>query len=154
MSGGIDAMDSSGDMRRVVKDVLAAQKFCVLATQGQGQPYGSLVAFAETDDLKQLVFATNRGTRKFSNLMSEPRVALVIDSRSNSDSDLRNAVAVTALGPAHDAAGDERERLAGVYLAKHPGLAGFVNAPEMAVCVVAVEDYVIARFDQVTKLQA
>ena len=146
-------MGSHSDVRQTLKDVFASQRFCVLATQGQGQPYGSLVAFAETGDLKQLVFATNRDTRKFSNLISEPRVALVIDSRSNSDSDLRDAVAVTALGPAHEAAGDERERLARVYLAKHPGLAEFIGSPDMAVCAVVVEDYVIARFNQVTRLQ-
>jgi nitroimidazol reductase NimA-like FMN-containing flavoprotein (pyridoxamine 5'-phosphate oxidase superfamily) len=145
-------MKDPSDLRQTLKEVLATQRFCVLATQGQGQPYGSLVAFTETDDLKQLIFATSRDTRKFSNLVSEPRVALVIDSRSNSDSELRNAVAVTALGPAHEAVGGEREHLASIYLAKHPGLAGFIGSPEMAVCAVAVEDYVIARFDEVTKL--
>jgi nitroimidazol reductase NimA-like FMN-containing flavoprotein (pyridoxamine 5'-phosphate oxidase superfamily) len=148
----VDAMNSSSDLRRTLKEVLAAQRLCVLATQGQGQPYGSLVAFAYTDDFKQLVFATDRDTRKFSNLVSEPRVALVIDSRSNSDSDFRNAVAVTALGLAHEAAGDERERLSRVYVAKHPGLAGFIGSPGIAVCAVEVEDYVIGRFDEVTKL--
>ncbi|MBN2100034.1 MAG: pyridoxamine 5'-phosphate oxidase family protein [Dehalococcoidia bacterium] len=146
-------MEGSGDLRQAVKDILSTQRFCVLATQGQGQPYGSLVAFAETGDLRQLVFATKRGTRKFSNLMADPRVALVVDSRSNSDADLGSAVAITALGPAHEAAGDERERLAGVYLAKHPGLAEFVGSPETAVCAVAVVDYVIARFREVTVLR-
>jgi len=146
-------MSSSSDLRQTLKDTLATQRFGVLATHGQGQSYGSLVAFAETGDLKQLVFATQRETRKFLNLMSEPSVALVIDSRSNSDSDLKNAVAVTALGPAHEAAGGERERLARVYLAKHPGLAEFIGSPEMAVCSVQVEDYVVARFDEVTRLR-
>lgn len=146
-------MSHSGDLRGLVKEMLSGQKFCVLATQKQGQPYGSLLAFAETDDLKQLVFATNRDTRKFSNLISEPRVALVIDSRSNSDADLRNAVAITALGPAHETTGGEREYLAGVYLGKHPELAQFVDSPDVAVCAVAVGDYVIARFREVTVLR-
>ena len=146
-------MNNPSDLQQTLKDVLAAQRFCVLATQGQGQPYGSLVAFAETQDLKQLVFATSRDTRKFSNLVSEPRVALVIDSRSNNDSDLTNAVAITALGSVHEAKGDQRERLAGVYLAKQPGLAGFISSPQTAVCAVEVEEYVIASFDEVAKLQ-
>jgi hypothetical protein len=147
-------MNSSSDLQQTLRDVFAAQRFCVLATQGQGQPYGSLVAFAETGDLKQLVFATHRDSRKFSNLTSDPRVALVIDSRSNNDSDFRNAVAITALGPAHEAAGGERERLAGVYLAKHPSLVGFIGSPEMALCSVEVEDYIVAKFSGATKLQA
>jgi nitroimidazol reductase NimA-like FMN-containing flavoprotein (pyridoxamine 5'-phosphate oxidase superfamily) len=147
-------MKSPSDLRQTLKNVLAAQRFCVLATHGRGQPYGSLVAFAETDDLRQLVFATSRDTRKFSNLMAEPRVALVIDSRCNSGADLNNAVAVTALGPVHEAAGGERERLAQLYVAKHPTLAEFIGSPGMAVCTVAVEDYVIAGFSGVTKLKA
>ena len=146
-------MKSPDDPRQTLKDVLAAQRFCVLATQGPGQPYGSLVAFAETDDLKQLVFATSRDTRKFSNLVSEPKVALVIDSRSNDDSDFRNAMAITALGPAHEATGGEREQLAGVYLAKHPSLVGFIGSPEVAVCSVEVEDYIVATFNEVTKFR-
>jgi hypothetical protein len=40
-----------------------------------------------------------------------------------------------------------------VYLAKHPGLAEFIGSREMAVCAVAVEDYVIARFREVTVLR-
>ncbi len=145
-------MNDSGDLRRVAKDVLSTQRFCVLATQGQGQPYGSLVAFAESDDLKRLVFATHRDSRKFSNLITDPRVALVIDSRSNDDSDFRNALAITALGQAHEATSGERESLVGVYLAKHPSLVGFVGSPEVAICTVAVEDYVVARFSRVTRL--
>jgi hypothetical protein len=147
-------MNDSSDLRQTLKDVFAAQRFCVLATQGEGQPYGSLVAFAETSELKQLVFATHRDSRKFSNLTSDPRVALVIDSRSNNDLDFSNAVAITALGPAHEAAGGERERLAGVYLAKHPSLVGFVGSPEVAVCSVEVADYFVSGFSDVTRLQA
>ena len=147
-------MNSPSDLRRTLKDVFANQRFCVLATQGEGQPYGSLVAFAETGDLKQLVFATHRDSRKFSNLTSDPRVALVIDSRSNNDLDFSNAVAITALGLAHEAAGGEREHLVAVYLAKHPSLVGFIGAPEMAVCSVEIEDYIVARFSGVTRLQA
>jgi len=62
-------------------------------------------------------------------------------------------VAITALGPAHEAAGDERERLARVYLAKHPGLAEFIGSPQMAICSVQVEDFVVAGFNEVARLR-
>ena len=145
-------MTDAGELRHVVSGVLAAQRFGVLATAGHGQPYGSLVAFAATEDLKSLVFATSRETRKFANLLAEPRVALVIDSRSNTEGDLRDAVAVTALGPAREATGGERKHLAGVYLAKHPVLAEFIGWPATALCVVAVEEYLVAGFSEVSRL--
>jgi hypothetical protein len=47
------------------------------------QPYASLMAFAATDDLKRLLFATERNTRKYANLVSNPRAALLVDNRSN-----------------------------------------------------------------------
>ncbi len=143
----------SDALRHIVGDVLAEQRFCVLATAGQGRPYGSLVAFAATDDLKELVFATSRQTRKFANLVSEPRVALVIDSRSNEEADLRDAVAITALGPARELEGAERKRLAGVYLAKHPLLAEFIGWPATALCAVTVEEYLVARFSETARMQ-
>lgn len=145
-------MSDSGDLRRLAGGVMAAQRFCVLATAGQCRPYGSLVAFAATEDLKELVFATSRRTRKFSNLAAEPRVALVIDSRSNDEADLRDAVAITALGPAREVEGAERKRLAGVYLARHPLLAEFIGWPDTALCAVKVEEYFVARFSEVDRL--
>ena len=59
------------------------RRLAVLATQHEGKPYASLVAFAATDDLKTIIFATTRSTRKFVYLSSNPAVALLIDNRTN-----------------------------------------------------------------------
>jgi len=142
-----------GDLHQLLKQLFAAQRLCVLATQGRGQPYGSLVAFAETEGIDSLLFATSRESRKYSNLSSDPRVALIIDSRSNADADFSQALAVTATGSAHEASGEARERLAKVYLAKHPHLAEFVRSPQTALCRVEVDEYVIAGFTEVVKLR-
>ena len=143
---------SSEETHQLLRDLFALQKLCVLATQGRGQPYGSLVAFAATADLKHVVFATRRDTRKYSNVAADRRVALLIDSRSNETADFRNAVAVTALGSAREVKGNRRHRLVKVYLDKHPYLEAFVNSAETALCQVAVEEYVVARFAKVTRL--
>ena len=141
------------DLRQLLRQLFAAQRLCVLATQGRGQPYGSLVAFAETEGIDSLLFATSRASRKYSNLSTDPRVALIIDSRSNADADFSQALAVTATGSAHEASGEARERLAKVYLAKHPHLAEFVRSPQTALCRVEVDEYVIAGFTKVVKLR-
>ena len=79
-------------------------------------------------------------------------MALLIDSRSNGTADFRNAVAVTALGTAREVKGNGRHRLVKVYLDKHPYLEAFVNSAETAMCRVAVEEYIVARFAKVTRL--
>jgi nitroimidazol reductase NimA-like FMN-containing flavoprotein (pyridoxamine 5'-phosphate oxidase superfamily) len=138
----------SGKLNQVLRKLLASQRLCVLATQGEGQPYSALVAFAETDDLRHMLFATFRGTRKYANLRADPRVALLIDSRSNQASDFQDAVAVTVLGRAEEVHGNERTRLTRHYLAKHPQLAEFVSAPECALLRVDVSDHFVARFSE------
>lgn len=82
----------------MIKRTFAAQRFAVLVTQSNGQPYCNLVAFAEADNLKNLIFVTSRDTRKYANIQASEKVAVLIDSRINQVSDLNSAVAATALG--------------------------------------------------------
>ncbi len=83
-----------------IKNLLERQPLAVLATQDNGQPYTSLMAFAFTEDLRFLVFATATSTRKYMNIIEESRVALLIDDRSNNGEDFQKASALTILGEA------------------------------------------------------
>jgi nitroimidazol reductase NimA-like FMN-containing flavoprotein (pyridoxamine 5'-phosphate oxidase superfamily) len=132
-----------------VKRLCASQKLCVLATQSKGQPYSNLVAFAETDELRSLIFVTNRKTRKYTNSLSNDKVAMMIDSRTNQPSDFDTALAVTALGTVEEVAGSERNEIVSTYISKHPNLAEFINMPDQALMRVKVTEYVIAHFDRV-----
>ncbi|MDQ1240153.1 MAG: hypothetical protein QG577_2339 [Thermodesulfobacteriota bacterium] len=51
-----------------IRNLLASQQFAVLSTQKQDNPYLNLVAFAETSDLRTILFATMRATRKYGNI--------------------------------------------------------------------------------------
>jgi len=93
-------MKKEFDTMQQLKTLLARQRLAVLATHWSGQPYSSLVSFAATADLKDILFATTRATRKYPNLSADARVALLIDNRSNKESDIQKAVAVTATGNA------------------------------------------------------
>jgi nitroimidazol reductase NimA-like FMN-containing flavoprotein (pyridoxamine 5'-phosphate oxidase superfamily) len=146
-------MEERSQIEVTLRKLFAAQRLAVLSTQGDGRPYGSLVAFCSSDDLRRLVFATTRNTRKFGYLSAHPWVALVVDSRSNRESDFHEAIAVTATGRSREASGDERSRLAERYLAKHPALGGFVASPTCAIVVVDVTTYyLVSRFQHVVEL--
>lgn len=86
----------------VIRDLLHTQPLAVLATRSQGQPYANLMAFAATADIRQVVFATRRDTHTFANLLADPRVALLVDSRANRPEDFTEAAAVTILGRARE----------------------------------------------------
>ena len=146
-------MERTAQLREFLKDLFSSQRFAVLATQSRGRPYGNLVAFMATDDLKHLLFATTRATRKFVNISKNPKVAMVVDNRSNEESDFHQAAAVTATGVVKEIMGPEKARFQKLYLSKHPYLKDFVSSPTCALLKVEVETYTIVnRFQNVMEL--
>jgi heme iron utilization protein len=147
------AMTDPEQLKQRLSQLFVSQKLAVLSTQHQGQPYASLIAFAASDDLKELYFATPRATRKFAYLQANPRVALLIDSRSNQDADIHQAIATTAVGKAAEVPEEERDRVLKRYLGKHPHLEDFAQSPSTALVRVTVETYyVVSRFQEVMEL--
>jgi heme iron utilization protein len=152
---GKDLMDKDqSKIKRELRKLLRSQSLAVLATQNQGQPYASLVAFVSSDDLKSLYFATIRSTRKYANLSGDSRVAMLFDNRSNKSSDFRLAMAATATGTAAEVPPRERERALGRYLAKYPHLNDFVHSPTCALCKIRVRTFfVVTRFQSVVEVR-
>jgi heme iron utilization protein len=147
-------MDKDIDkVKKDLKKVLQSQPLAVLATHHKGQPYASLVAFASGSDLRSLYFATTRSTRKYANLSADPRVAILVDNRSNKASDFRWAMAATATGRAGEMSPRKRETALDLYLAKHPHLKDFVRSPTCALCEIRVETFfVVTRFQSVVEV--
>jgi nitroimidazol reductase NimA-like FMN-containing flavoprotein (pyridoxamine 5'-phosphate oxidase superfamily) len=146
-------LSEKAELTNLLKKLFLDQLLAVLGTQSQTGPYGNLVAFAATDDLKNLLFATTRSTRKYKNLMETPRVAMVIDNRSNRELDFHEAIAVTATGTVKEIHGSNRAHFQKLYLEKHPYLLDFVAAPTCALLKFDVETYYVVRqFQQVTEL--
>lgn len=148
----MNAMNASPDVRSQLQELFATQRLAVLATDHDGHPYASLVAFAINTDLRELFFATTRDTRKFANLQANPRVSLLIDNRANQVTDFSAAVAVTVLGSSAELTGPARWAGTALYLAKHPHLAEFVAAPSCALIRVKVQSFfLVSRFQNVVE---
>lgn len=146
-------MKNAVQLKTLLRGLFSSQSLAVLATYGGGQTYGSLVAFAATEDLKSLLLATKRATRKFANLTRHPRIALVMDNRANQETDFHQAVAVTATGTVREVRTSERDRLLSLYLSKHPYLRVFVTSPTCALLRVDVDTYyVVSQFQNVMEL--
>lgn len=146
-------MIDAKEMRELVQGLLNSQRLAVLSTSMSGRPYSNLIAFAATDDLREIFFATTRATRKFANLTAEPRVSLLVDNRSNQETDFGEASALTVLGTAEEVLGIEQEKYQQLYLKKHPYLEDFVTAPTCALIRVKVEKYImVTQFQEVREI--
>ena len=147
-------MQNIQELKESIKGILDSQKLSVLATQGDGKPYGSLVAFAATADLKTILFATPRATRKYANLLTHAGIAMVIDTRTNHTADFSEAAAVTVLGDVQELTDLNRQEFLSIYLEKYPNLREFVEAPTTAFLRVRVKTYImVSRFQNVQELR-
>jgi nitroimidazol reductase NimA-like FMN-containing flavoprotein (pyridoxamine 5'-phosphate oxidase superfamily) len=136
-----------------IRALLESQRLAVLSTQDHIQPYSNLMAFAATPDLKYLLFATSRATRKYANLLNNAQVSILIDNRTNEAADFAEAAAVTVLGQAKEMQGTELKQLLSVYLDRHPYLRDFVTSPTCALFRVNVERYIlVTRFQDVREI--
>ena len=146
-------LSEESELENLIRELFESQKLAVLATQNEGQPYANLVAFVASYDLKSLYFATARATRKYANIEADARVTVLIDNRSNQDSDFSQAAAVTATGTAQEVMASKRDEVLTIYLAKHPMLKDFVQSPSCALLQIRVETYyLVRRFQNVMEL--
>ena len=139
------------EIREHIRALLEGQPFAVLCTQGEGQPYGSVIAYAFDEGLRAVAFGTPVATRKYRLLSECTNVALVIDSRCQHLGNMMEVEALTATGRAVELeGGPEYERWAARLVARHPQLKTFVAAPSSALFRIDIVRYLhVTRFQEV-----
>jgi len=143
---------SKEEILESIESLLRSQHLGVLATQGNEYPYCTLVAYAISEDLREIIFATLRDTRKYRNIKKTPSVSLLIDSRTNQVNDFKDVEALTAVGSAEEISDELKSGYLRGYLEKHPSLEGFAKAPDCALMNIQVTKYILVQhFQYVTE---
>jgi nitroimidazol reductase NimA-like FMN-containing flavoprotein (pyridoxamine 5'-phosphate oxidase superfamily) len=142
------------EMQARIHALLLEQPLAVLSTQRNGQPYSSLMAFAYTDDLRVIMLATGKSTRKHQNIMTSAKVSLLVDNRSNSEEDFHSAAALTIVGVARLIEDEERPAYERIYLKRHPYLQKFLRSPSTTFFKIEVRHYLlVSRFQNVMEFR-
>lgn len=136
-----------------LKSLNKEQLHAVLATESNGQPYTSIVAFALSPDGKGIIFSTPGRTQKYKNIIKNPRVSLLIDTRTNTKKDYMSAESLTILGNATPLRkGKKWSEIASALLKKHPKLDEFVHSPETKLILVKISKCIhVTRFQTVSE---
>ena len=128
-----------------VEQILDATGFAILATESAGQPHASLIAFTALDGWRQLIFATYRNTRKYTNLTQNRQVSMLVDGRGLSMADSQQGFVVTAVGLAIDIDPVQLKAAQHAHLRRHPDLAAFMQSADCVMLGVMVEAYQVVR---------
>ena len=121
---------------------LAKQKdTCVLATVSGGNPHCSLMAYATDDDCREIYMVTQKETKKYKNLIKNPSVSLLIDTREEqSASRPLQAKALTIAGLFQVIDDEHKKRFARArLLERHPYLNEFIDQTDTElICIKAI----------------
>jgi nitroimidazol reductase NimA-like FMN-containing flavoprotein (pyridoxamine 5'-phosphate oxidase superfamily) len=125
---------------------LAKQKdICVLATASENKPHCSLMAYATDDECSEIYMVTNRDTKKYRNLIQNPTISLLIDTRDEvEDSGRLRSKALTVEGEFQPIKEAEKEVLVRKRLrAKHPHLDELLSYPDSEVFSIRVISFLL-----------
>jgi general stress protein 26 len=131
------------NLTNTLRTLLKSQQLAVLATLSHNNiPYTNLIAFSQTKKIKELLFGTLRSTTKYQNIEKNNNVSMLFDNRQNTFSDFSKAMAVTAIGTAHEI---EKQQYQDLFLAKHPHLDNFIKNKDCALIMISVDKYIIVE---------
>jgi nitroimidazol reductase NimA-like FMN-containing flavoprotein (pyridoxamine 5'-phosphate oxidase superfamily) len=125
-----------------MKRLLKEKDICVLATVSGNQPHCSLMAYVVDDEGRQIYMATLRETRKFKNLIQNPAVSLLIDTREEDAGAQRSrAKALTVNGVFQRVEGEKQAAIQTRILQRHPHLQELFAKGEAEVFCVRIESF-------------
>lgn len=126
----------------LIKEMLNHEAFGVLATNTDNECYTSLISFSVDHDLKTMVFATPKDTKKFKMIEKNKSVSILIDNRSNNENSINDIGAISSLGLARILnEKEEVKKWAKVLIDKHAYLDDFINATTTAIILVEISKY-------------
>lgn len=98
-----------------------------------------------------MIFATYRNTRKFENLLSNGRVAVLIQGEDTDSSFEKTGFALTAYGYAKEVEIKDYKEVMQEHLDRHPDQANFLCSVDLAIIRIEIETFQVVRgIDDVT----
>lgn len=131
-------------MLEKITRLIAEQDICVLATVFENRPHCSLMAYVASTDGRRIHMVTSRSTKKYSNLMRNTSVSLLIDDRTASGRETTSALTLAGTC-APMAEGEAREQARQAIAGRHPHLSKFVDHPDVDILEVEVESVLLLQ---------
>jgi len=142
-------------MLEEMKALAREKKSCVLATIVGTKPYCSLMAYVTNEACTEIYMVTHRQTQKFQNLVANPAVSLMIDTRDTSPRSATRAMTVEGVfQKITDPAKENKVRRK--LLSIHPQLKEFMGHPDAEVLQIKIKSFFLldgltrASFEEVS----
>ena len=118
-------MEMLEEMRAIVK----GNDLCVLATVSEGRPHSSLMSYISDEEGQEVYLVSHKETKKYSNLIENPTVSLLIDTREEEKGQRRIYIKALTINGEFQTINDpgKKDLLRSKFLKRHPHLTDFLN---------------------------
>ena len=125
-----------------MKALVQQRDMCVLATVAGQKPYCSLMAYVTDDKCEEIYMVTHKNSTKYKNLMQNPAVSLLIDTREDLPRSQAKALTVEGVFCKIENTA-KREQAAAKLVQTHPHLDVFMQHPEADVFCVKISSFLL-----------
>ena len=116
-------------MLEKMKDIVKGNDLCVLATVSEGKPHCSLMSYISDEESQEIYLISQKQTKKYVNLMENPTVSLLIDTREEEKGQRRADIKAMTGSGEFQTINDpgKKDLLRSKFLKRHPHLTDFLN---------------------------
>lgn len=126
-----------------MKEIVRKSDLCVLATVSDNRPHCSLMSYVADEEVTEIYMVSHRKTRKYINLMQNPSVSLLIDTREGHRSGEGIKIkALTVEGEFRTVDDPEKkDSVRSRLLKRHPHLTDFLNDPGIDIFSIRLKSF-------------
>jgi len=130
-------------MLEKMKGVVKGNDLCVLATVSKEKPHCSLMTYITDDECSEIYMISHKQTKKYLNLMENPIVGLLIDTREEEKGQRRIDIkALTVIGEFQTIKDQTKKGLIHAkFLKTHPHLTDFLNDPGAEIFCIKIRSF-------------
>jgi len=132
-------------MLEKMKDIVKANDLCVLATVSEGKPHCSLMSYISDEEGQEIYLISHKQTKKYANLMGNPTISLLIDTREEEKSQRRVDIKALTVNGEFQTINDpgKRDLIHKKFFKRHSHLADFLNDPGVEIFSIRIKSFLL-----------
>ncbi len=126
-----------------MKGIVKGNDLCVLATVSEGKPHCSLMSYVSDEEGDEIYLISHKQTKKYANLMANPTVSLLIDTREEERGQRRIDIKALTVSGEFRTVNDpgEKDLIRAKFLKRHPHLLDFLNDPGAEIFSIKIKTF-------------
>jgi len=130
-------------MLEKMKGVVKGNDLCVLATVSEGKPHCSLMSYISDEEGHEVYLISHKQTKKYFNLMENPAVSLLIDTREEEKGQRRIYIKALTISGEFQTINDpeKKDLIRCKFLKRQSHLTDFLNDPEAEIFSIKIKSF-------------